>query len=95
MKLALLPLLLTPTLLFADALSDVHATLQKLQSDQLLRARVEIKSRRSGGESGKQKQSESVSTVIVENGPDGLKLSWSPDQIRQSRKAAWNEVANP
>ncbi|MEY2496158.1 MAG: hypothetical protein QOJ45_2650 [Verrucomicrobiota bacterium] len=96
MKLALfLPLLLTPTLLFADGLSDVRATLQKLQSDQLLRARVEIKTRRSGGESGKQKQSESVSTVIVENGPDGLKLSWSPDQIRQSRKAAWNEVANP
>jgi hypothetical protein len=91
----LLPLLLAPTLLFADGLSDVRATLQKLQSDQPLRARVEIKSRRSGGESGKQKQSESVSTVIAENGLDGLKLSWSPDQIRQSRKAAWNEVANP
>ena len=94
-KFLLLPFLLAPTLLFADALTDVRATLQKLQGDQPLRARVEIKSRRSGGESGKQKQSESVSTVIVENGPEGLKLSWSPDQIRQSRKAAWNEVANP
>jgi hypothetical protein len=91
----LLPLLLAPTLLYADGLSDVRATLQKLQSDELLRARVEIKSRHSGGESGKQKQSESVSTVIVANGPDGLTLSWSPDQIHQSRKAAWNEVANP
>src|SRR4051794_18971252 len=88
-------LLLAPTLLFADGLTDLRATLQKLQSDQVLRARVEIKSRRSGGESGKQKQSESISIVIVENGPDGLKLSWSPDQIRQSRKAAWNEAANP
>jgi hypothetical protein len=94
-KLVLFLLLATPALLFADSLSDVRATLQKLQSDQLLRARVEIKSRRSGGESGKQKQSESVSTVIVENGPDGLKLSWSPEQIRQSRKAAWDEVTNP
>jgi len=94
-KLPLLLFLAAPTFLYADGLSDVRATLQRLQSDQLLRARVEIKSRRSGGESGKQKQSDSVSTVIVENGPDGFKLSWSPDQIRQSRRAAWNEVANP
>jgi hypothetical protein len=94
-KLPLLFFLAAPTFLYADALSDLRATLQKLQSDQLLRARVEIKSRHSGGESGKQKQSESVSTVIVEDGPEGLMLSWSPDQIHQSRKAAWNEVANP
>src|SRR3954462_1581885 len=92
---SLLLLIAAPARLYADGLSDVRGTLQKLQSDQLLRARVEIKSRRSGGESGKQKQSESVSTVIVENGPEGLKLIWSSDQIRQSRKAAWNEVANP
>jgi hypothetical protein len=80
---------------FADGLSDVRATLQKLQSDQSLRAQVKIKTRHSGGESNKQKQSESVTTVIVENGGDGLKLTWSPDQIRQSRKAAWAEIANP
>jgi hypothetical protein len=73
----------------------VRAALQKLQSDQPLRARVEIKTHRSGGESNKQKQSEVVSSVIVESGADGLKLSWSPDQIRQSRKAAWAEIANP
>jgi len=67
----------------------------KLQSDQLVRARVEIKTKRSGGENNKQKQSDSVSTVLVENGPEGLKLIWSPDQIRQSRKAAWEETSNP
>jgi hypothetical protein len=33
--------------------------------------------------------------VIVESGAEGLKLSWSPDQIKQSRKAAWAETANP
>jgi hypothetical protein len=94
-KLLLLLLLVAPSLLYADGLSDVRATLQKLQSDQLLRARVEIKSRHSGGESGRQKESQSVSTVIIENGPEGLKLNWSPEQIRQSRKAAWDEIANP
>lgn len=95
MKFLLLPLLLAPTLLFADGLTDVRATLQKLQSDQPLRARVEIKTRRSGGESNKQKESEGVSSVIVESGAEGLKLNWSPDQIKQSRKAAWAEIANP
>jgi hypothetical protein len=93
-KLVLL-ILSAPTLLFADGLIDVRATLQKLQSDQPLRARVEIKTRHSGGESSKQKQSEGVSSVIVESGADGLKLSWSPEQIKQSRKAAWAEIANP
>jgi hypothetical protein len=94
-KFLLLPLLLVPTLLFADGLTDVRAALQKLQSDQPLRARVEIKTRRSGGESNKQKQSESVSSVIVESGAEGLKMSWSADQIKQSRKAAWAETTNP
>jgi hypothetical protein len=94
-KSLLLPLLLAPALLFADGLTDVRAVLQKLQSDQPIRARVEIKTRHSGGESSKQKQSEGVSSVIVESGAEGLKLSWSPDQIKQSRKAAWTETANP
>lgn len=91
----LLPLLFTPTLLFADGLNDVRTTLQKMQGDQPLRARVEIKTRRTGGESNKQKQSDSVSSVVVETGPDGFKLSWPPDQIKASRKAAWTEVTNP
>jgi hypothetical protein len=95
MKFIFLPLLLAPTLLFADGLTDVRATLQKLQSDQPIRARVEIKTRHSGGESNKQKQSEGVSSVIVESGGEGLKLSWTPDQIKASRKAAWAETANP
>ncbi len=88
MKPLLLLLLAAPTLLCADGLTDVRATLQKLQSDQPLRARVEIKTCRSGGESNKQKQSEGVSSVIVDSGAEGLKLSWSPKQIKHSRKAA-------
>ncbi|MEP6936490.1 MAG: hypothetical protein ABI871_00305 [Chthoniobacterales bacterium] len=68
----------------------------RLQSDQPLRARVEIKTRNLGGESDKQKQqAEGTSSVIVESGPQGLKLSWSPEQIKQSRKAAWEKTANP
>ena len=94
-KFLLAALLLAPTLLFADGLTDVRAALQKLHSDQPLRARVEIKTRRSGGENNKQKQSEGVSSVVVDSGAEGLKLSWSPEQIKNSRTAAWAEIANP
>jgi len=94
-KLLLLFLVTAPALLFADGLADVRATLQKLQSDQPLRARVEINTRRLGGESDKQKQSQAISSLIVESGPQGLTLSWSPEQIKQSRKAAWTQTANP
>jgi len=94
-KLLLLFLVTAPALLFADGLADVRATLQKLQSDQPLRARVEINTRRLGGESDKQKQSQATSSLIVESGPQGLTLSWSPEQIKQSRKAAWTQTANP
>lgn len=87
--------LLAPTLLFADVLTDVRATLQKLQSDQTVRARVEIKSRHSGGESNKQRQFGGDSLVTIESGADGVKLSWSADEVRKARKAAWAEVANP
>ena len=91
----LLLFLALPTIAYADGLSDVRAALLKLQSDQLVRARVEIKTKRSGGENNKQKQSDSASTVMVESGSEGLKLIWSPDQVKQSRKAAWEETANP
>lgn len=93
--LILLLLLCLPPLIQADGLTELRATLQKLQIDQLVRAKVEIKSRRSGGENDKQKQSESVSTVIVESGPEGLRMIWSADQVKQSRKVAWAETANP
>jgi hypothetical protein len=94
-RLLVLLLLSAPSLLLADGLADVRATLQKLQSDQPLRALVEIKTRRLGGESDKQKQSQAISAVIVESGPQGLTLSWSPEQIKQSRKAAWAATGNP
>lgn len=93
----LLPLLFFgfATSLAADGLTDVRALLQKLESDRPLRARVEIKTHRSGGESDKQKQAEGVSAVIVRTGAQGLDLNWTPEQIKQSRQAAWEKSAHP
>ena len=36
-----------------------------------------------------------TSSVLVESGPQGLTLSWSPEQIKESRKVAWAERTNP
>ncbi|MBA3833699.1 MAG: hypothetical protein H0X34_17765 [Chthoniobacterales bacterium] len=94
-KLLLLLIFGFSTALAADGLSDVRATLQNLATDRPLSARVEIKTHRSGGESDKQKQSEGVSAVIVHTGAEGLDLSWTPEQIKQSREAAWEKTAHP
>lgn len=92
---ALLLVFAAPMLARGEALDDLRATLQRLQSDQTLRARVEIQTRRSGGESDKQKQSTGDSSVLVESGGQGLRMSWSAQQVRQSREAAAEKAAHP
>jgi hypothetical protein len=88
-------LLAAPAFAFADGLSELRATLLKLRSDQPLRARIEVKTRRKGGESDQQSQAQGTTTVIAESGPQGLQLGWSPEQIRQARQTAREDAANP
>lgn len=92
---ALSLLSLLPDVVSADGLNDLRTTLTKLTSDQPLSARVEINTRSIGGESDKQKKAAGVSAVLVRLGPSGLALSWTPEQIRQSRRAAAEKNANP
>src|SRR4249920_3612438 len=93
-KLTALLVLAVPVLARGDVLGDLRATLQGLQSDQTLRARVEIKIRRSSGESGNPKKSTGDSS-LVESGGHGLRMSWSAEQIQQSRQAAAEKRAHP
>jgi len=94
-KLTALLVLAVPVLARGDVLGDLRATLQGLQSDQTLRARVEIKTWRSSGESGNPKQSTGNSSLIIESGGHGLRMSWSAEQIQQSRQAAAEKRAHP
>lgn len=95
MKRLFLFLLLVATVR-GDGLTDLRATLQKLESDQPLRARIEVSSKNSEGESDRQKQQATgANSVIVESVPDGMRLGWSAEQIKQARKAAWDNAANP
>jgi hypothetical protein len=95
LRLAIMFLIAAPVLARGDALGELRGTLARLQSEQTLRARVEIKTKRSGGESGKPKEAAGSSSVIVESGATGLHLSWLPEQIRQSRQAAAEKSAHP
>jgi hypothetical protein len=54
-KLTALLVLAVPVPARGDVLGDLRAILQGLQSDQTLRAKVEINTRRSSGESGNPK----------------------------------------
>ncbi|MDQ3198913.1 MAG: hypothetical protein M3Q46_06950, partial [Verrucomicrobiota bacterium] len=94
-KLLTLLLIMMPALARADALGDLRARLQRLQGNDALRARVEIAIRRSGGESANPKKSAGSTSVIVESGGQGLRMSWSADQIRQSRRAEAEKRAHP
>lgn len=78
-----------------DALADLRAALSRLQSGENLRAKVEIETHHAGGETGNPLKSAGKSFVVVEEGADGLRMSWSPDQIRQSRAAAAARRAKP
>lgn len=93
--LRLLPILLLPGSLAADGLTDLRTALPKLTSDQPISARVEIRTRRSGGETEKQQKADGVSTVGVRLDASGLTLNWTPEQIRQTRRAAAEKAANP
>ena len=92
---AFLLLFVAPTVLQADPLADLRATLQGLENGTPLRARVQVKTQRSGGESDKQKQAVGDSSVIVESGGQGLRMSWSAQQIQQSLEAAAAKAAHP
>lgn len=95
MRLAAIVFLAVPAIARGDALSDLRTSLSALQSDQTIRAQIEVKTRRSDGESDKQRKSDGNSSVVVTSGPEGLVLNWSPEQIAQSRKAAWEKTAHP
>jgi hypothetical protein len=92
--LAVLPLLAAPPL-HADRLTDLRATLQKLKGDAPVRAQIAVRDTRKGGDEDEQKIDSEEATVLAEQGPQGLKLTWSPQLIEEARKASWQRAANP
>jgi hypothetical protein len=90
-----LPLLclLAATALHADALSDLRTALQRLQGREPIKARVEVSSTTQDGSGKKAKTRQNRSAVLVEDGPAGLRLGWTAEQMEAARAEARNRRA--
>jgi hypothetical protein len=92
----LLPIcLLAASSLQADALGDLRAALQKLQGRELVKARAEVSTASTNGEGKKQKSKQSRGSVLLEEGPAGLRLGWTAEQMEAARAEARRRIADP
>ena len=78
----LLVLLLSCSILRADGLSDLKATLARLTAQDPIKARVELQISSRDDNGGKSKADEGAATARVEAGPDGLRIFWSREQVQ-------------
>src|SRR4051794_33003020 len=79
----------------ADPLGDLRASLQKLVGEQPIKAQIVVKNIVKNNDEGQAQQTVEEGAVVAEDGPQGLRLSWAPQQILEARKAEWQKAANP
>ena len=87
--------LLAASALHADSLGDLRAALQKLQGHEPIKARVEVSITSLNGEGKKQKSKQSHGTVLLEEGPGGLRLGWTAEQMEAARAESRRKKADP
>ena len=88
---ASLPLAAAP--LTADPLAELRSRLEALHPQQTVRARIELVSRSESSED--EQPAVSSETVIVELGPTGLRMEWTPAQLAAARDAEWRRQRDP
>ncbi len=92
----LLPMLLIMALpCVADGLTDLRGTLAKLQGTEAIHAKADIHHWSKNGEGKKAHIKQSHCTIQLEDGPGGLRLGWTPQQIAGARKESQAKAENP
>jgi hypothetical protein len=81
----------------ADRLGDLRAMLQKLQGDpQPIRAQIAVRNVNSSTDDGDSHETVEEGQIAAEyGGAQGLRMSWTPQQIRDARQAERQKTANP
>jgi soluble cytochrome b562 len=95
MNLRLLSLLLAGAILPADSLSDLKGTLARLNGQEPIKASVEYQFWNRQGEEKKPVITEGRATTLVEDGPQGLKMSWSRGLIKTASEEARAKALDP
>jgi hypothetical protein len=87
--------LLAASSLQADPLGDLRAALQKLQGREAIKARAEVASTSQDGSGKKARTRQSRSAILLEDGPAGLRLGWTAEQVEAARGEARKRKADP
>ena len=90
-----LPLLFACTLVQADTLSDLKGTLTRLNGQEPVKANVVYQFWSQQGDEKKPVISEGKATSLVEDGPQGLKMSWSRNLIQTAAQEAKAKALDP
>lgn len=95
MNLRLLTILLACSLLPADTLSELKGTLMRLNGQEPIKANVEYQFWNKQGDEKKPVITEGKATTLVEEGPQGLKMSWSRGLIQAAAEEARAKALDP
>jgi len=95
MKPKLLVLCLASGLLQADTLADLKGALARLNGQEAVKASVDYAFWSRQGDDKNPTISEGRSTAIVEEGPEGLRMSWSRSLIQTAQQEAKAQAENP
>ncbi len=79
----------------ADGLTDLRNTLSRLQGGETIRATADIQNWTQDGEGKKGHVKQTRSTVQIEDGPNGLRLGWTPQQIKGARQETQLKAVDP
>jgi len=89
------PLLLLGSLLRADGLGDLRSALARLNGREAIRATVEYRFWSRQGDDKKPVITEGRATSLVEEGPQGLRMSWSRPVIQAAVEEARAQAKDP
>jgi hypothetical protein len=95
MNLRLFPLLLVCGLLQADALSDLKGTLTRLNGQESVKASVDYQFWSRQGDEKTPVITEGKATTFVEDGPQGLKMSWSRALLQAAAQEVKAQALDP
>lgn len=95
MPLRLLALLLTAGLVQADALADLKGTLAHLNGQEPVKASVTYQFWSRQGDEKKPVVTEGKATSMVEEGPQGLRMSWSRALLQTAAQEAKAQAKDP
>ena len=95
MRVRLLVLLLATGLLRADALADLKGTLSRLNGQDPMKASVTYQFWSRQGDDKKPVVTEGKANAFVEEGPQGLKMSWSRALLQAAAQEARAQAKDP